>query len=549
MYILGVNGGVRIGYQDISATLMKDGKVLFAIEEERLNRIKFSPGQLPELAIEECLKQANISIRDIDIVASHGSTWGDEYAQKLTNYFLYTFGFCPKLEFVHHHDSHSSSAFYASGFNQAMVISIDASGDSVSTQLSVGKGNSMELFKRYYRPNSLGIYYSLFTQFCGFRRDSDEYKLMGLSAYGNRNKYDMSHILNFDNGELLLNEKYMKSIPKGESQPTRQEMAFSDLLLQEFGSKRLKHEPFDQRFKDVAASTQAQLENTIIEMVHYFYRETGIRKICFAGGVALNCLVNQKVMNLDFIDDIYVQPASSDAGISMGAAMYVASKNGFKIEPITSALLGMEFTNEEIKKTLDDIGVDYLEIKNPSKTAAELVSQNKIIGWFQGRMEFGPRALGARSILANPAMPDVKNVINAKIKYRESYRPFCPSVVEEESSNYFIGKAPISPFMNITFDVKEEMKAVIPGVVHADGTARIQTVSKNNNPIYYEFLIELKKLTGHPVSVNTSFNTNNEPIVASPSDAIASFYRSGLDALVIGNFLLTKRNTKNPDYS
>jgi carbamoyltransferase len=209
----------------------------------------------------------------------------------------------------------------------------------------------------------------------------------------------------------------------------------------------------------------------------------------------------------------------------------------------------MEFTNEEIKKTLDDIGVDYLEIKNPSKTAAELVSQNKIIGWFQGRMEFGPRALGARSILANPAMPDVKNVINAKIKYRESYRPFCPSVIEEESKKYFIGKAPISPFMNITFDVKEEMKAVIPGVVHADGTARIQTVSKNNNPIYYEFLIELKKITGHPVSVNTSFNTNNEPIVASPSDAVASFYRSGLDALVIGNFLLTKRNTKNPDYS
>lgn len=541
MYILGINGGVRMGYQDISATLIKDGKVLFAIEEERLNRIKFSPGQLPELAISECLKQANITIRDIDIIASHGSTWGEEYAQKLSNYFLFTFGYCPKLEFVHHHDAHSVSAYFASGFDEAMIISIDASGDGVSTQLSIGRGNSMELFKRYYRPNSLGIFYSIFTQFCGFRRDSDEYKLMGLSAYGDKNKYDLSHILLFDKGELYLNEKYIKSIPHGGSQPTRQEMAFSDELLNEFGSKRLKTEPFDKRYKDIAAGVQKQLEVTIVEMVKYFYRETGIRKICFAGGVALNCLVNQKIMNLDFIDDIYVQPASSDAGISLGAAMYVASKNGFSIEPIHSALLGMEFSNEEIEKTLLEIGVEYSKIDNPAQKAAELVSNNKVIAWFQGRMEFGPRALGARSILANPAMPDVKNIINSKIKYRESYRPFCPSVIEEETKKYFIGKSTASPFMNITFDVKEDLKAVIPGIVHADGTARIQTVSVKNQPLYHDFLIELKKLTGHPVVVNTSFNTNNEPIVASPSDAVATFYRSGLDAMVIGDFFLEKK--------
>lgn len=542
MYILGINGGVRMGYQDISATLIKDGKVLFAIEEERLNRIKFSPGQLPELAISECLKQANITIRDIDIIASHGSTWGEEYAQKLSNYFLFTFGYCPKLEFIHHHDAHSASAYFASGFDEAMIISIDASGDGVSTQLSIGRNNSMELFKRYYRPNSLGIFYSIFTQFCGFRRDSDEYKLMGLSAYGDKNKYDLSHVLLFDKGELYLNEKYIKSIPNGGSQPTRQEMAFSDELLNEFGSKRLKTEPFDKRYKDIAAGVQKQLEITIVEMVKYFYRETGIRKICFAGGVALNCLVNQKIMNLDFIDDIYVQPASSDAGISLGAAMYVAAKNEFSIEPIQSALLGMEFSNEEIEKTLLEIGVEYSKIDNPAQKAAELVSNNKVIGWFQGRMEFGPRALGARSILANPAMPDVKNIINSKIKYRESYRPFCPSVIEEESKKYFIGKSTVSPFMNITFDVKEEMKAVIPGIVHADGTARIQTVSAKNQPLYHDFLIELKNLTGHPVVVNTSFNTSNEPIVATPSDAIATFYRSGLDAFVIGGFLLEKKH-------
>lgn len=540
MYILGLNGGVRLGYQDVSATLMKDGKVIFAIEEERLNRVKFSPGQLPELAIFECLKQANITMKEVDVVASHGSTWGEEYAQKLYDYLLFTFGFCPKLEFVHHHDAHSASAFYAFGFDEAMIITFDASGDGVSTQLSIGRNNSMELFKRYYRPNSLGIFYSLFTQFCGFRRDSDEYKLMGLSAYGDSSKFDLSQILVFNNGELYLNEKYIKAIPQGGGQPTRQEMAFSDELLNEFGSKRLKNDPFEKRYKDIAAAVQKQLEITIVEMVRYFHKETGIRKICLAGGVALNCLANQKIMNLEFIDEIFVQPASSDAGISLGAAMYAAAKNNFPIVPMHSALFGMEFSNEEIEKTLREIGVEYSKIDNPAQKAAELVSNNKVIGWFQGRMEFGPRALGARSILANPAMPDVKNIINSKIKYREDYRPFCPSVIEEESEKYFIGKSKVSPFMNITFDVKEDMKKVIPGVVHADGTARIQTVSAKNQPLYHAFLIELKKLTGHPVVVNTSFNTNNEPIVATPSDAVATFYRSGLDALVIGDFLLKK---------
>ncbi len=540
MYILGINGGVRLGYQDISATLMKDEKVVFAIEEERLSRVKFSPGQLPELSIYECLKQAGISMQDVDIVASHGSTWGDEYAEKLHDYFLFTFGYCPKLEFVHHHDAHSASAFYASGFDEAMIITMDASGDGVSTQLSIGKNNSMEIFKRYYRPNSLGIFYSLFTQFCGFRRDSDEYKLMGLSAYGDSSKFDLSQILVFNNGELYLNEKYLKKIPQGGGQPTRQEMAFSEELLNKFGAKRLKNVALDQIYKDIAATVQKQLEITIVDMVRYFHRETGLRKICLAGGVALNCLANQKIMNLDFIDEIYVQPASSDAGISLGAAMFVAANNGFKVEPLNSALLGMEFSNIEIENTLKEIGVDYVFIDRSDIIAAELISQNKVIGWFQGKMEFGPRALGARSILANPAMPDVKNIINAKIKYREAYRPFCPSVVEEEIGKYFIGKSIASPFMNITFDVRENVKNLIPGVVHADGTARLQSVSNKNQPLYHSLLMELKKVTGHPVVVNTSFNTNNEPIVATPSDAIATFYRSGLDALVIGNFLLKK---------
>jgi carbamoyltransferase len=540
MYILGINGGVRLGYQDVSACLVKDGEVLFAIEEERLNRIKFSPGQLPERSIYACLKFAGISIKEIDVIASHGSTWGKTYENILKSYFTDTFGYCPRLEFVHHHDAHAASAYYGSGFKEAMVISFDASGDGVSTQLMIGKKGKLELIERFSRPNSLGIFYSIITQFCGFRRDSDEYKLMGLAAYGDRNAYDMSQILSYENGKFELNEKYLKHIEPGEPQPTRQEVAYSKHLTDWLGKKRHFGEPIKKIHKDIAASAQQQLENTIIHLVEYFQQQTGLRKICLAGGVALNCLANQKIMNMEGIDGIYVQPASSDAGVSIGAAMFVSNKYSKRPKPITSALLGMDYSNEEIKAALTQININYKEIEDPAFTAAKLISENKIIGWFQGRMEFGPRALGARSILANPAMPNVKDLLNEKIKYREEFRPFCPSVIEEDIDVYFTGKQKKSPFMNITYNTTDYAKENIPGIVHADGTARIQTVSKNDNPIYHKLLNYLKDLTGHSVVVNTSFNTNNEPIVASPHDAVATFYRSGIDALIIGTYLIEK---------
>lgn len=540
MYILGINGGVRLGYQDVSACLIKDGEVIFAIEEERLNRIKFSPGQLPERSIYACLKYAGISIKEIDIIASHGATWGNTYKNILISYFTDTFGYCPELEFVHHHDAHAASAYYGSGFDNSMIISLDASGDGVSTQLMIGRNGKLELIERFSRPNSLGIFYSIITQFCGFRRDSDEYKLMGLAAYGDRNAYDMSRILSFGNGKFELNEKYLKPIEEGASQPTRQEMAYSKHLIEWLGNKRYFGEPIQQKHKDIAASAQKQLEDTILHLVEHFSEKSGLRKICLAGGVALNCLANQKIMDLECIDQIYVQPASSDAGVSLGAAMYASALNGIRPKPLNSALLGMEYTNDEIESVLKHIQVPYQKLDNPAKMASQLILENKIIGWFQGRMEFGPRALGARSILANPAMPNVKRVLNEKIKYREDFRPFCPSVTEEDAHIYFTGKAKKSPFMNITFNTTEIAKEYTPGIVHNDGTARIQTVSKTDNPIYHKLLTYLKELTGHPVVVNTSFNTNNEPIVASPHDAIATFYKSGIDALIIGNYFIEK---------
>lgn len=539
MYILGINGGVRPGYQDISAVLMLGGKIITAIEEERLNRIKFSPGQLPEKAIEFVLQYAGITIKEVGLIASHGSTWGDEYASKLRGYFEFNFGYCPPIEFVHHHMAHAASTFYPSGFDKAMVITYDGSGDGVATQLAVGEGTSITVKERISRPHSLGIFYSMITQYCGFKRDSDEYKLMGLAPYGKPLTFDFSEILHTQNGNYSLDESFLKPIPTGQSQPTRQEMMFSDKLNALLGPHRIKGMPVNQHYMDVAAAAQLALENAIIDTVTAFHKQTGLRKLCIAGGVALNCLVNQKLMNLPFIDEFYVCPASSDAGVSLGAALYASVQNGFNIEPYDNVFWGPEYSNDAIRKILDATGTRYTEVA-PDIIAAKLVAQDKVVAWFQGRMEFGPRALGARSILANPCNPDMKDLLNHKIKFRESFRPFCPSVTEVESSVYFTGKQKVSPFMTITYDVDFDKALLIPAVTHVNNTARIQTVNPKQNALYYNMIKNFAAITSHPVVVNTSFNTNNEPIVCSPFDALANFHKSGIDALVIGDFLVEK---------
>lgn len=540
MYVLGINGGVRLGYQDISAVLMKDGEVIAAVEEERLNRIKHSPGQLPEFAVKQVLQQAGITIHDVDFIASHGSTWGDKYEEVLQGYFTYNFGHCPAIRRVHHHNAHGASAFFASGFDEALVLTIDNSGDGVSTKISHGKGAELIPITEYTRPNSLGMFYSLITQFCGFRRDTDEYKLMGLSSYGDRKKYNFDWLLKYGNGTYSFDDQYLKYIEPGQSQPTRQEMVFSDKFIEKLGKKRLSHEPLTQYQKDLAASAQQQFENVLLDLVTHHHKQTGLRKLCLSGGAALNCVANQQLMNLDFIDELYVQPASSDAGISLGAAYLVSVLEGATPRKMQTAYLGNEYSNEEIKKVLDFSNITYKNTDNPAAYAAQKVSEDKVIGWFQGKMEFGPRALGNRSILANPANAAMKDIVNSKIKFREAYRPFCPSVLEEDSELYFTGKQPIAPYMTITYDVKESQGTKIPAVTHVDNTARIQTVNQKQNPLYYQLLLQMKQITGMGVVLNTSFNRNREPMVCSPLDAISCFYGSGLDCLVMGNFVMEK---------
>lgn len=541
MVILGINGGFRAGYQDVSASLIVDGMVIAAVEEERLNRIKFSAGRLPYLAVFEVLKIAKITYDTIDVIAFHGSTWNDEIQSRLENYFITHFGSCPKLIRYHHHHCHAASTFYASGFEKSLILTIDNSGDGVSLRVSLGQGNKIKTIQEFNRPNSLGIFYSLITQYCGFTRDADEYKLMGLASYGDKSFMDFSWLIDYANNTLQINEEYLIKIEAGQASPHKNEMLFNSRFVERMGQpRRLPKTDLSTFYKNVAASAQLHLAKLVTQIAEDYAKHLEVNQLCLAGGVALNCVMNQQLMNAHFIDDLFIQPASSDAGISLGAAWLACTDQGIHPEKTNDTYLGPSFTNKEIKHVLDLAKINHTYVDKPAEEAADFIHDNRVVAWFQGRMEFGPRALGSRSILANPTNPEISKIINAKVKFREGFRPFCPSVLEEDASIYFEGKRKKSPYMTITYDVKDFGIKHIPGVVHIDHTARIQTVNQSQNPLFYELLKKLKSLNGHGVVLNTSFNLSHEPIVCTPRDALASFYSSGIDVLILGNYLIKK---------
>ena len=541
MIVLGLMGGTRIGYQDASAVLVEDGKLLSFVEEERLGRVKHAPGILPERAIRYVLKERNISIRDVDCVSSHGITWKPDFRKSLREFFLSKFAGTPKnIELVHHHDAHCASAYYASGFGNAMIVTIDYSGDGISTQLAIGSGGEIKVVKRIERPNSLGIFYALLTEYCGFLKDNDEYKLMGLSSYGDRDSFDFSWLLDNSYGIYRINTDYLKGHKEGEPGATKQIPVYNQKLIDRLGAPREPGSPMTKYYEDIAAAGQKALEECIVKIVTEFHRETGLRKICLAGGVALNVVANQRVMNLDFIDDIYIQPSANDGGISLGAAYLMAAQMGDTIEPLPHVYYGPDYSNDEIEAALQQTNVRYRKVEDVAGYTAEKVSDNKVVGWFQGRMEFGPRALGNRSIFANPTNKQMKDIVNIKVKFRDEFRPFCPSVIEEEAPLYYEGKAKSSPYMTITYDVKKEYVDKLPSVTHVDNTARIQTVNESQNPLFYAFLRELKERIGFGVTLNTSFNVKGDPIVNTPFQALGTFYGSGMDTLIMGNFVLDK---------
>jgi carbamoyltransferase len=541
MMILGINGGFRQGYQDVSAVLVKNGKVIAAIEEERLSRVKFSAGRLPYQSVLEVLKIGGVSIHDIDLVAYHGSTWEPEIDIRLQEYFQSHFGFSPPIKRYHHHVCHAAASFYSSGMDETLIFTMDNSGDGISTQIAVGTGSNIEIIKRFERPNSLGLFYSMVTQFCGFTKDSDEYKLMGLAAYGDKTKYDFSWLISFENEELKIDTSYIHTVGPKAPSLHRDEMIFNQLFADKLGlSKRLPHTPITQAYKDLAASAQLHLENLSLSIAKHYLYKTGQKNLCTAGGVALNCLMSQRLMNELPIDELFVHPAATDAGISMGAAWLASHEAGISLVIPIDAFLGNEYSDEEIKTSLDICQIKYQKISDVAETAAQLLAQNKVIGWFQGRMEFGPRALGNRSILANPATPGIQSIVNKKIKFREGFRPFGASVLEEDLSIHFDGKMSRAPYMNVNYQTKTHQLNALAGVTHADGSCRIQTVNEIQNKLYYNLLRHLKAKIGIGVCLNTSFNLKYEPIVCTPQQAIATFYASGLDNLIIGSYLVSK---------
>ena len=541
MLALGINGGFRPGYQDVSAALLRDGKAARAVEEERLNRIKYAPGQMPEKAIQWILKKENLSLRDISLVGAHGATFGAEFELRLKKYLQFRFGYSPPILRVHHHLAHAASAYYASGFKEAAILTADSSGDGVSTQTAVGSRGKIRILKQYKRPQSLGLFYSMMTQFCGFQKDSDEYKLMGLSACGKPDHYDLDFILAVRKGGYELDESFLSEIKPGGPQPSKQEPLFSGKLAKALKMEpRRREQPIAEKYKNLAASAQRQLEKALVEIVSDLRRETKMKNLCLAGGVALNCLANQKLAELDFIENLYVQPASSDAGVSLGAAYLAGLELGDRPLRMESAYLGPSYSNSEIFNDLKACQASFKELGDPEITAAGKILSGEIIGWHQGAMEFGPRALGARSILASPFDRDMKSKINAKVKFRESFRPFGPSLLIEDKEEILESPLKSLPYMTVTAHVKSAWKKQLPAVTHDDGTTRPQTVERDQNPRYWNLLRAIKKEKGIGAALNTSFNKNHEPIVNTPKEALASFFSSGMDAALIGDFLVEK---------
>lgn len=533
MHILGINGNVLQASQDPAATLMKNGKVIAAAEEERFNKHKHSSGELPIRAVKYCLQEGNIKIQDIDILAYYTDTYLN-IKERLTKIFNFHFGHCPPITLVDHHMSHAASAYYSSGFDDAIIMTMDVSGDGMSTKVYEGNGTKLHCIKYYQKPNSLGIFYSLITQFLGFQFGDQEYVAMGLSSYGKPN-IDMSKLLQITEEGYNFNTKlYDNQLTPGLFYKTRQERQFTDEMIKLLGQPRLKEGKMTQHYMDLAKSAQVQLEEAALSLLNYAKKHINSDNLCLAGGVALNCVMNSRLANSGLVKNVYVPPAAGDAGTSMGAAMKVAVDNGYKFQGYLFPYLGPGFTDIQIKKELELLGINYTKTK-PTNYIMDMLPKKKIIGLFQGRMEFGARALGNRSILADARDPKMKDKLNTFIKYREEFRPFAPSALMR-SREYFKDLFP-SPYMTFVFDV---LKNNIPAVTHVDGTARVQTVEENQNQLYYNILKAFENATGVPTFLNTSLNVKGQPIVCTPKDAVATFYGSGMDSMILGNYLLEK---------
>jgi carbamoyltransferase len=569
MYILGINAY----HADSSAALLVDGEVVCATEEERFTRQKHWAG-LPIKSIEFCLSSRNLNMSDISCICV-----GRDPNAKFFNKLKYMaknikpaismlkqrfsnrsdlnslgdniknhFGFCPKVEFIEHHRAHVASAFFSSPFEESTLVSIDGSGDFSTIMIGKGVGNKIEIIESQDFPVSIGLFYTAFTQFLGFPYYGDEYKVMGLSPYGspdymkemrsiiwsgNKNILDWdSSFFNLSNGAV----SYTDNIPNVSQ--LFDESNFEKL----FGVKKSKNEEINQRHKNIASSLQMRTEELIFEIIERAFKHTGISNLCIAGGVAQNSVANGKILSNTSIKEIYIPSAGHDAGISMGASQYHYFHNldQKRIAALYNANLGISFSNNKIKEIIErfDLSYKYLEDDKLFKYVAKAISNKNVIGFFDGKAEFGPRALGSRSILADPRNSKAQKLLNEKIKKRESFRPFAPSILEDYGEEYFKNYQ-FTPFMERVLPIRKEKQKLIPAVTHVDGSGRLQSVSKELRPRYYELILEFYNITGIPILINTSFN-ENEPVVNIPEEAIDCYLRTDMDMLVIGNYILEK---------
>jgi carbamoyltransferase len=581
MNILGINAY----HGNASAAIVCDGRLIAAAEEERFNRVKYAAG-FPAQAIRYCLKEAGLTLSDIHHVAVPRNPFARLatkllYALRMPSFartrvkvlakftgipeaLAAAFDADPKktgatFHRVEHHQAHLASSFFVSPFERAALLSADGLGDFASTMWGAGADNRMRIDGAVAFPHSLGLFYTAVTQYLGFLKFGDEYKVMGLAAYGHPEQLgSFRDMVRFDsrshgNG-FRLGLRYFShhrtgpemSWAEGHQTPTLGKM-FSEQMAKRLGPVRAPDEALEERHRNLACSLQARLEEVYLGMMKKLGERTGLKAVCLAGGVAFNCVANGKVFDSTPFEQVYVHPAAGDAGLAVGAAYYVWHHKLGKPRSFVMhhAYWGPAYLREEIRRAIDSNGlaqsgysIAELNEEELPRSAARIIADGKILGWFQGRAEWGPRALGNRSIVADPRRPEMKEILNRRVKHREIFRPFAPSILAEATAEYFEKSNP-SPFMTLAYSVRSEKRDKIPAPTHVDGTGRLQTVTREANPRYHALISAFRDLTGVPVVLNTSFN-DNEPIVCRPQEAIDCFLRTQMDALVLGDFLVSR---------
>ncbi len=587
-YILGISAY----YHDSAICLLRDGDIVFAAQEERFSRKKHDD-RFPVNAIQACFDEIGITSNDLSDVVFYDKPFL-KFERILETYLSYApkgissfrkaiplwlkkklwikdeiakkLEYSGEILFTEHHQSHAASAFYPSPFNQAAFLTMDGVGEWATSSWGVGKDNQTTVLNEIHFPHSLGLMYSAFTYYTGFRVNSGEYKVMGLAPYGKpiyaSQIYDNLIDVKQD-GSYQLNMDYF-NYPAGLTMTNKRFHGLFD------GPPRKPESPLTQKQMDLARSVQEVTEDVMLKIARHIQKETREKYLCLAGGVALNCVSNGKILRSGIFNDIWIQPAAGDAGGALGAALevwntkYTRNTSQKSTDSMNGCYLGIEYSDKDIESFLTRHSIPFKKVDNPSKTGAELIADENVLGWFQGKMEFGPRALGNRSIIGDARSESMQTTMNLKIKYRESFRPFAPSVLEEDISDWFQIDRP-SPYMLLVADIVENHKiemdsstaeglellkkkrSTIPAITHVDYSARIQSVSKVTNPKYHALISEFKSLTECPVIVNTSFNVRGEPIVESPEDAYKCFMRTEMDYLILGSYLLDKK--QQPEFS